>query len=513
MREVIRLSQGNPVHDDRVVGIRGGGVGAGGVRGGAVGAVGVEAGRGRAGVVGAVGVEAGRGRAGGVEAGRGRAGGVGAVGVEAGRGRAGGVQAGRGRAGGVGAGRGRAGVVGVGVVGAVAVGAGGRGVDVVRQVRNICDRSKWPYPKIQFEEEESFDGKPVHRGWLRLGNVGISNYGRTKVDVKTALYSKLYVLLQEGLVVNFFNCWWDCCGGSECLNGSPSKHPLLQAHPRHRFTEPGGKKCNEKKHEKFMGKIGNKFYWECPNPDCHHKNFVRYSSCLKCATSFVEVEEEWCVIFFDVERAHGSGKSDAINIGAVKYSYRDEKIVDRFNSYVWTEGQICQFGTKHKHHIKKMRGRMYKNNVLVSHDLPKTALEKFDEFLRGSKFAVCHDSVDYQTISSMIFRNAVYAPTYDAIPKRDSQVFFQFIMRSEFETNKFNLPLLVKTFGDERGRQMYNDDAHGALTDAVALCNVSTGYLSQRFKDWLLLSTGAEDQSSGAVGLQLRRPTLEYLPA
>ena len=335
----------------------------------------------------------------------------------------------------------------------------------------------------------------------------MSNYGRTKAGVKTALHRELYDLLQEGLVVNF-NCWWDCCGGSECLNGSPSKHAVLQAHPRHRFTAPGGKKCNEKKHEKFMGKIGNKFYWECPA--CHHKNFVRYSSCLKCATSFVE--EEWFVIFFDVERAQGSGTSDAINIGAVKYSYREEKIVDRFNSYVWTKGEICKFGTVHKHHIKKIRGRMYKDNVLVSHDLPKTALEKFDEFLRGSKFLVCHDSVDFKTVSCMIFRNAVYAPTYDAIQKRDSQVFFQFIMRNEFETNRFNLPLLVETFGDERGRQMYNDDAHGALTDAEALCNVSTGYLSQRFKDWLLFST-AEYQSSGAVDLPLRRPTVKYLPA
>ena len=123
----------------------------------------------------------------------------------------------------------------------------------------------------------------------------------------------------------------------------------------------------------------------------------------------------------------------------------------------------------------------------------------------------------------MISRNAVNDPSYMAIKKRDSQDFFKFIMRNEHQTNKYNLKLLVETFGDEQAHQLYNDDAHGALTDAVALCKVSTGrHLHQRFKDWLLfstLSTAAEDPSysrpalpSGTVDLQCRRPNISLLP-
>ena len=412
------------------------------------------------------------------------------------------------------------GVGGVGAVGGVAAGGGVRfvGGDIVKEVRNVCERSEWPWPVVTIEPDESSSSSNF-RGWLRLGNVAVSASGRTKKDVGIFLHRYLYDLFEQGTIVFKFNpnCWWDCCGSSEC--SSPSSHPLLQLKPRK--NKPGGKKCNEGKYSKFVEKLDIHVLRECP--DCKYMNFVEYPSCLKCHMIFKEGEgDEVTVIFFDVERADGSGSSDAINIGAVKFSYKEKRVVGTFNSFVWTDGQINRFGTLHKHHIKKANGRMFKNDKQVSHDVPKTALENFDKFLSGSKFAVCHDSVDYQTINGMIDRNAVNAPSYKAIVKRDSQDFFKFIMRNEHQTMKYNLQLLVETFGDEQCRQLFNDDAHGALTDAVALCNVSTGHLHQRFKDWLLLSrlsTAAEDHHSSSLALssgtdlQYRRPTLSVLPA
>ena len=302
------------------------------------------------------------------------------------------------------------------------VGTAGGGVrlggwEIVNEVRNVCEWSGWPRPVVDFEPDEYYLLNQVHYGWLRLGNVALSASGRTKKEVSIALHQYLYDLFKQETIVFKFNpnCWWECCGASEC--STPSSHPLLQ--PKSRKNRPGGKKCLEVKYLKFVEKLGIHLFRECPG--CHRKNFVRYPSCLnpQCHTIFNE-EDEVIIIFFDVERADGSGSSDAIQIGAVKFSYREMRVVGTFDSFVWTDGQISKFGTDHKHHIKKVNGRMYKKDQLVLHDVPKTALENFDKFLSGSQFAVCHDAVDYQTISGMISRNDVSAPNYMAIKKRDS---------------------------------------------------------------------------------------------
>ena len=146
--------------------------------------------------------------------------------------KAGGRRAGGGGAGGVGAGG-----VGAGGVGDVAVGAVGGGVDVVRQVRSICDRSKWLRPKVQFDEECSND-KPFHRIRLRLGDV-LSPIMRSQTEGVITKLHKLYDLLHEGLIINF---------NPDC------QHPLLQVYPRHRLSRPGGRSATRKNMRNSWGK-------------------------------------------------------------------------------------------------------------------------------------------------------------------------------------------------------------------------------------------------------------------
>ena len=102
------------------------------------------------------------------------------------------------------------------------------------------------------------------------------------------------------------------------------------------------------------------------------------------------------------------------------------------------------------------------------------AVLKFENFLQGSQYLVCHDSVDFVTVESLLSRLGQHSESYERIERRDSQEFYKFVMRRDFQSSRYGMKAIVERFGDPRTKAQYKDSARGALFDAETLAKIST---------------------------------------
>ena len=115
--------------------------------------------------------------------------------------------------------------------------------------------------------------------------------------------------------------------------------------------------------------------------------------------------------------------------------------------------------------------------------------KKIEQFSSNSKYIVCHDKVDFQTLDCMVARNDTSMPRFNQLERRDSKKFYQFIMWNEYQQEKHGMAYLMKHFGDTK----HSYKAHGALDDALALTSLCTGQLfCERFNEWKIFGTLGE---------------------
>ena len=80
--------------------------------------------------------------------------------------------------------------------------------------------------------------------------------------------------------------------------------------------------------------------------------------------------------------------------------------------------------------------------------------KKIEQFSSNSKYIVCHDKVDFQTLDCMVARNDSSKPGFDQLERRDS-----------------------KKFGDTEP-----SIAHGELDDTLALTSLCRGIKKKRLE-------------------------------
>ena len=236
---------------------------------------------------------------------------------------------------------------------------------------------------------------------------------------------------------------------------------------------------NERKHLKFVNKVGRNLFTACPH--CQHLNFKRYKACLKCGGKIVPEEEDEEATFLDTERASGPAESDPLQIGLVKFSYKLDTITEMLELNIKTEARIDKFCSEKIHGIRKINGTLYKNGKKLENGVTqKEAIEKFEKFISDSKVLICHDIVDFVTYENLIKKHNISTPNYSRVKKVDSQNYFKKLLR------KFGMRGIVEEFGDRELQRKYSSKAHGALFDAEALCQISTGRkLKVNFKEFL----------------------------
>ena len=86
-------------------------------------------------------------------------------------------------------------------------------------------------------------------------------------------------------------------------------------------------------------------------------------------------------------------------------------------------------------------------------------------------FVVCHDSVDFVTAESRLSRLGRHSESYERIERRDSQEFYKFVMRRDFQSSRYGMKAIVERFGDPRTKAQYKDSAQGL--SSIRMCQES----------------------------------------
>ena len=151
------------------------------------------------------------------------------------------------------------------------------------ELNNVCQRSGWPKPRLNFCSDETGRYTWVYGG-AQLGNQLVTSEGRSKNKVKENLHRLLYNLIQDGqLHFPAGLTFWpeslvprpetmETVGN---LGSNPGPPPKLE-----KVQKPGGRACRQRKYDKLILKIGVERFRECKT--CRHRNFEQYLYCLKC---------------------------------------------------------------------------------------------------------------------------------------------------------------------------------------------------------------------------------------
>ena len=276
-------------------------------------------------------------------------------------------------------------------------------MDIVSLVYGIAERSGWPQPLLNFSTVDD-----IIFGSALLGNQLVTSQGICIRTIKKHLCSKLHALILKNEVrfpknLQYFNSGLEgVCGA---LGGGPGSNsgPLPQLNKKKK-NKIGGAANNARKYAKFVNKVGRNFFKACPH--CKHLNFKRYESCLKCEKEIGPEEEDEETTFFDVERASGPPKSDPIQIGLVKYSYKLDTITEKLEMNIKTEERIDKWCSENLHGIRNINGTLFKKGKKLENVVSqREAIEMFEKFISDSKCLICHDAV-----VPCMFNTAKYFP-------------------------------------------------------------------------------------------------------
>ena len=126
-----------------------------------------------------------------------------------------------------------------------------------------------------------------------------------------------------------------------------------------------------------------------------------------------------------------------------------------------------------------------RDNVFVALETltAEEAHEKLKFFAIGCVKIISHDSVDMVTLRAWCMRNNL-DQIFDDISYCDSTKFYTHVMK-ERGSNKCKMSVIVDILGWPSLREYYQNNSHGALGDAVALCKLSMSpKLMKRFLGW-----------------------------
>ena len=362
------------------------------------------------------------------------------------------------------------------------------GDSFANKVGTICDRNKWPQPEKRFDVREGSECTIVY-GSARLGNQLVTAEGNSKKLVNQDLNELLYNMITKNELQFHENMYFYGHGykvpleEGGALESSNSGRPPQLIKIKKLWK---GKGAQERSYNKLMKILGSKCFKTCTR--CDHKNFVRYITCLKCE-NILETEDEFSVVFCDLERADGPEKADVIQIGLVKYCYKEMKITDVLEINCWTDHEIDRWSSKHLHKLRidRRTKKMFKNNIEVNYKYRGETLKLFDNFIAGSRALICHGAVDFVTLEANITKEKTVLENYDVIEKVDSQKFFKTVMKNDYGIDKFGMKSIVKKFGDNLTKKEYEEGLHGALVDAKSLAKIATdGVVGKRFRDWMM---------------------------
>ena len=76
---------------------------------------------------------------------------------------------------------------------------------------------------------------------------------------------------------------------------------------------------------------------KCPNCDYQY-NFQRWEKCKICQEDLPE--DQLVIVFLDIERARGSGSSDPIQFGLLKYCFQRRQVLQKEEINIWTDEDI-----------------------------------------------------------------------------------------------------------------------------------------------------------------------------
>ena len=116
---------------------------------------------------------------------------------------------------------------------------------------------------------------------------------------------------------------------------------------------------------------------KCPNCDYQY-NFQRWEKCKICQKDLPE--DQLVIVFLDIERARGSGSSDPIQFGLVRYCFQRRQVPQKEEINIWTDEDIES--SKFSHKISKRNGRLYKSGKKLEHVSQEEAVLKFENFLQ-----------------------------------------------------------------------------------------------------------------------------------
>ena len=104
-------------------------------------------------------------------------------------------------------------------------------------------------------------------------------------------------------------------------------------------------------------------------------------------------------------------------------------------------------------------------------------------FVTGCNTVISHDSIDMVTLSAWCDRNRK-EQIFESIEYVDSKGFYQHLMQQR-GIRQSKMSVIVKELGWRELIDFYDQNSHGALSDAETLCLLSTSKkLLKRFLGW-----------------------------
>ena len=104
-------------------------------------------------------------------------------------------------------------------------------------------------------------------------------------------------------------------------------------------------------------------------------------------------------------------------------------------------------------------------------------------FVTGCNRVISHDSIDMVTLSAWCDRNRL-EQIFESIEYIDSKGFYQYLMQQR-GIRQSKMSVIVRELGWRELIEFYDQNSHGALSDAEVLCKLSTSKkLLKRFLGW-----------------------------
>ena len=232
---------------------------------------------------------------------------------------------------------------------------------------------------------------------------------------------------------------------------------------------------------------------------CGVLNMKKHSHCSACSLNLEDEGRKIVVIFLDLERCAGNLMSTPTSVGLVARVGETEVEKEMFvmidedggwklprrNDYIVRN--ISGLYYEGSGERRKMMKRDNNGDKVLSAVSEEAAVSEFMSFLSMYKASVLvFHGQDDQTLKPWLQKFGRWEELVNMVVMVDSQGFFRLLDEQVGKVPKVNLPLMVKTYGDEEVQDRYKEGKHSAVTDAWALERLVTGDgLRDKWADWL----------------------------